>query len=117
MRDISIKKQKDFVSQVTKGLLEIGAVIQQNTLRYNCTIFHLDTVAGNLEIILRHDQGSLYSVFSIFDNPKVAKEKFNCNPNSGKYNFHSTETWMGAKLTPQEVAEKVIHHFEITLKK
>lgn len=117
MRDISIKKQKVFVSQVTKGLLKIGAVIQKDTLRHDCTIFKLDTVAGNLDITLRHDQGSLYSVFSIFDNPQVAREKFNCNPNSGKYNFHSTETWMGLIQTPQEVAEKVIHHFEITLKK
>ncbi len=111
MRDISIKKQKVFVSQVTSGLLEIGAIIQQNTLRHNCTVFNLDTVAGNLEITLRHEQGSLYSVFSIFDNPKVAKEKFTCNPNSGKYNFHSTGTWM-----PQEAAEQAIRHFKGTLK-
>jgi hypothetical protein len=47
------------------------------------------TKVGNLEISLYPQHGSeVYSVFTRFNNPKMASTLFSCNPHTGKCNIH-----------------------------
>lgn len=111
--NITLKKQKAFVTAVTKGLVEMGAVIQPTrTEMLNNTHFKLGTVAGVLDITLYHSQKFLYTVYSRFERVDLAKDKFNCNPYSGKYNIHSSAKGNTAKYA----IEEALMHFECTLK-
>ena len=87
--NITLKKQNAFVTAVTKGLLEMGAVLQPtNENMLSNKQFKLDTIAGVLNITLYNSQTFLYTVYSRFEDVEKAKDKFNCNPYSGKYNTH-----------------------------
>lgn len=84
---ISNKMSKDFVNGLTNGLLTIGAKIIES--KNDCMKeFELDTVVGKLNISIPVEQSTVFSVFSRFENVERAKEKFDCNPHSGKYNVY-----------------------------
>ena len=112
--NITLKSQTAFVDGVTKGLIELGAIIQPvNALMFSSTEFKLNTIVGVLNITLFHSQTFLFTVYSQFENVDKAKDKFNCNPHSGKYNFHRSMD----KLSIEQVIEFALMHFECTLPK
>jgi hypothetical protein len=114
--NITAKDQENFVKLVTSGLVEMGAKIQpsscENTLSH--TKFKLDTIAGELTITLYHRQTFLFTVYSIFENVSRAKEKFNCNPYTGKYNIHIPKKHSQG-ITNKRAVELALMHFECTL--
>jgi len=116
MKDnITKKNQEAFVEGVTKGLLEIGAVIQPtNPNMFNNTEFKLDTIVGVLNITLYHSQTMMFTVYSKFEDPNKAKEKFDCNPYSGKYNFHRSKSKL---FSMEQMIEFALMKFEATLPK
>ena len=97
---------KDFIINELKGE---GGQTRFDHNRYEYTI---ETIVGKLFISLYSNQSenTLYSVCSFFNEVERAKEKFNCNPNSGKYNIHTYGDI-------DEVISEVINHFEITQEK
>ena len=112
--NITAKQQEKFVAEVTAGLLEMGAVKQpKNELSFDNTEFKLETLAGTLLITLYRSQTFLFSVYSRFEDPTKSKDKFNCNPHSGKYNFHMS-VQKGA-ITLDNVIELALMHFECTI--
>jgi len=112
--NITAKQQDKFVAGVTEGLLEMGAVKQpKNELSFNNTEFKLETLAGTLIITLYHSQKFLFTVYSRFEDPTKSKDKFNCNPHSGKYNFHMS-VQRGVR-TLDNVIELAMIHFECTM--
>jgi len=111
--NITLKKQNNFVSEVRNGLLKMGAEISKGNenISFDNTQFILDTVVGKLNITLYNSQTFLYTVYAKFENVEDAKEKFNCNPHSGKYNIH-----LSAKGNTEKYAiEDALSHFECTL--
>ena len=113
--NITAIQQNKFNQEVINGLVEMGAVKQptDESMLQN-TQFKLETIAGTLLITLYHHQKFLFTVYSMFEEPERAKGKFNCNPYSGKYNFHmSVER---GKRTIDDVIELALMHFECTLK-
>jgi len=114
--NITAKQQNEFVAGVTKGLLEIGAVVQpKNELSFDNTEFKLNTIAGILTITLYSSQTFLFTVYSRFEDVESAKDNFNCNPYSGKYNFHRSKD--KSLPTMERVIECAMMHFECTLPK
>jgi hypothetical protein len=66
---------------------------------------------GELNIRVNEDSQYCFTVFCRFEDVERAKQKFNCNPYSGKYNLHqSTEG-----LTVDEAVEYVVIHLKDTL--
>jgi len=114
--NITAKQQEKFVAEVTAGLLEMGAVKQpKNELSFDNTEFKLETLAGTLLITLYRNQNFLFTVYSRFEDVNKAKDKFNCNPHSGKYNFHRSKD--KSLPTMEKVIESALMHFECTLQK
>lgn len=112
-KDNITKKQQDkFVAGVTEGLLEMGAIKQpHNPNTFASTSFKLKTMAGNLNITLYHSQTFLFTVYSIFDEPEKAREMFDCNPHTGKFNFHRSSK----NGDINDVIELAMIHFECTV--
>jgi len=111
MKNITKKQAKEFVEGITKGLLEIGAVIQPEGMGFPNTAFKLDTIAGVLDITLYHKQELVYTVFSKFEDVDRAKQKFDCNPYSGKYNFHRSNSEL---FSMEQMIEFALMKFEAT---
>ena len=111
-KKITKKVAEKFVEAVKQGLLEMGAELQPET-RFNkdrLFEFKLDTIVGNMNISLYLEQDNLFCVFARFDDVAKAKEKFNCNPFSGKCNFH--KVYYGDL---EECIDMALDHFECTL--
>lgn len=102
------RSQNKFNNAITKELIAMGA--QVTSKNEDKTEFTMDTIVGKLDVSLYHDQGGLYSVFSRFEDVDRAKDVFDCNKFTGKYNFHASY-----KCNPVDVAiENAIAHFECT---
>ena len=87
MKNICKSKNKKFVDKVCKGLIEMGAnQIKSEFPTYN--IFELETIVGKTVIKVELENVHCYTVFSKFEDVERAKEKFDCNPYTGKYNLH-----------------------------
>lgn len=81
------KLRQRFIASVTALLLELGA----EPLDYE---FVLQTKAGRLTLHPTENMAAgLGTVFSRFDNPQAARQLVNCNPFSGKWNFHFFSGW------------------------
>ena len=104
------KEQNTFVSQVSKGLIEMGATMTDEGFFFE---FNLETSVGNLVISLRKEQSFLFMVFSRFDEIKKASKKFDCNKHSGKYNFSVSNDI----LSMDAIVNATLSHFEDTLTK
>lgn len=87
MKRITKANSKKFVKEVTTGLLMMGATQLDNSITDRIK-FTINTIVGVLNISVDTDNVHTYSVFAKFEDVDKAKEKFNCNPFSGKYNFH-----------------------------
>lgn len=74
---------------IREKLLELGAIlVDKNGIKeYQLnTKYGLLKVYGDFEIIGKRSK--LWSCFTCFEDPTVAKCFTNCNPYSGKWNFH-----------------------------
>lgn len=111
MKKILKAKQKKFVKDVHAGLLELGGKIIANELLTYCTKFEFDSIVGKLEVTLRHDHDYCYTLFAVFDEPSKAKDKFNCNPHTGKYNIHIAKD----SILVEEAVEQALMHIECAL--
>ena len=113
--NITLKQQEKFVEGIIKGLTEMGAIKQPNDPRmFTNTQFKLETIAGNLDITLYHSQKFMFTVYSKFEEPEKSKDKFNCNPYSGKYNFHRSKSKL---FSMEQMIEFALMHFECALPK
>ena len=113
MKTITKNQNKAFVEGVCKGLIEIGAKKVDDYISTFRT-FELDTIVGKLTINVSTDSVHCYSVFSRFDDVDKAKEKFDCNPYSGKYNFHRAKSKL---FSMEQMIEFALIKFESTLPK
>ncbi len=88
MRTLTRKKQRElFLSKVVELLLHLGA--QQEEERYT-----LQTRPGMLTLHPTANFGDgLGTVFTRFDDPQAARQLVDCNPYSGKWNFHYFDGW------------------------
>lgn len=115
MKNSKIKKEKNkvFVETVCKGLIELGAKKVKDQIN-NFKTFELDTIVGKLNINIVIDNFACYTVFAKFKDVARAKEKFDCNPYSGKYNVH-----IGAapELSGEKAAEIALAAFWSTTSK
>jgi len=81
------KQRQRFIARVAAMLLDMGAEPRDYE-------FALQTKAGLLKLHPTENQvEGLGTVFSRFEDPKAAKELVNCNPFSGKWNFHFFAGW------------------------
>lgn len=113
---IKKKHSRKFFDGVCKGLVKLGAKKVKNTSDGVFLTYELQTIVGKLTINVRVEQTVCFSVFSRFEDVARAKQKFNCNPYTGKYNIH-----LGIQEICDEsvdaVVDAVISHFECTLPK
>ena len=104
IKDTSNEK---FIKEVSDGLIKMGATkIKDKISAFRS--FELDTIVGKLEIDIDADNQFCYTVFSRFLDVDKAKEKFDCNPYSGKYNIHLTARPI------KDVIKTALFHFEVT---
>jgi len=112
MKKITKKQSKEFVEGITKGLLKIGAVIQPEDKRlFPQTLFKLDTIVGLLTITLYHEQDIIFTIFSRFEDVDKAKQKFDCNRFTGKFNFHRSQSEL---FSMEQMIEFALIQFEAT---
>jgi hypothetical protein len=85
---MAIKKSDSlkYVNEVTKFIIELGAIWEQTVGDGN--VYTLDTPLGDLNISLYDSNVHCYTTFTRFEDVPRAKLKVNCNPHSGKYNLH-----------------------------
>lgn len=110
MKKILKAKQKKFVKDVHAGLVKLGGVVT-HLQKDDHTIFEFNSIVGKLKVILYNDHDYCYTLFAIFDEPSKAKEKFDCNPHSGKYNLHITKD----SILVEEAVEQALMHIECAL--
>jgi len=109
MRKISQKNNKTFIDNVCKGLIEIGANKIYDLFPDHIS-FMLETSVGKLRLRVETDNVHCYTVFSKFEDVESAKQKFDCNPFSGKYNVH-----LGCENDVESVIDFIITKYENTL--
>lgn len=110
MKTITKKQSEEFVEKLYKELTKIGAKKVDDAISVFRT-FELDTVVGKLEINVDTDNLHCYTMFARFKDVNKAKEKFSCNPHSGKYNTHIGNT---EGLTPDKAVEICMIAIEVT---
>ncbi len=90
MKKILKKDSEKFVSEVSKGLLAIGAVKLEDAKFSSVKRFSLETKFGALSIGVETENVHGFTVFSCFEDVERAKDKVDCNSNTGKYNTHTS---------------------------
>jgi len=94
------KHQKIFHNIISKFINEAGHKITDN----GGYTHYIDTKYGKLVVSMCNDSDSkVYSVFTRIENVLEAQKHINCNPFSGKWNFHKMTT-----ENPQQCAESII---------
>lgn len=84
---ITQKINSKYINEICKILLAKGAKEIDDKTGDSRT-FLLDTTVGKLIITIPGDNTYCFTIFSRFDDVAKAKQKFDCNPFSGKYNAH-----------------------------
>ena len=113
MKTITEKQSQAFAEKLCKALLEVGAIKVKDRIDSRKD-FEIETTVGNLEIHVDTDNTYSYTMFARFDEVDRAKEKFNCNPYSGKYNTHVSND---AGITPSKAVEICMTAINRTLNK
>jgi hypothetical protein len=88
MKKTSKKNMQAFNEEVISLLEKFGATESDYYLSGG---YKLETELGNYHIKLDYDSSSIYSIFGRFENVEEAKRYTNCNPYSGKHNFHTSD--------------------------
>ena len=112
MKTITPKQSQAFVDKLCKELLGVGAKKVKDRIDSRKD-FELETTVGKLEIHVDTDNVHCYTMFTRFDNVELAKEKFPCNPHSGKYNTHVDKI---AGITPNKAVDICMSAINRTLK-
>ena len=86
MKKNSKKNQEKFTKEAIKIFHD--KVKNAELDKYIPNAYNIKSKYGDLYIRIDDKHNYCYSIFTKFDNPDLAKEKFDCNPYSGKYNFH-----------------------------
>jgi len=94
MRKITAKQSIEFNNRIKSLLTEHNfSFVEEEHRCKNEIKATKDTVFGEIEISVFPVAGyKVYSVFTKFKNPGKALEVFECNPHTGKYNFHYDDT-------------------------
>lgn len=79
---ITKKMNSEFNKQIDDILIHYGFSLN------DFEGYEKKTKWGKLEVSLTDNSGDLWTVFTRFDEPQRAIKVFNCNPFSGKHNFH-----------------------------
>lgn len=82
MKKITKKQSADFQKKAMDILSKFNPK-ESDFYRYS-----VDTELGELLVRIDEDNVSCYSIFTRFEDVDKAKEHVNCNPYSGKHNFH-----------------------------
>ena len=82
------KKQKE------KWFTGVNRILQELKAKYTgVTVYSLDTIAGELRLHIDYDVScGVLSVFAKFEDVEKAKQVVDCNPYSGKWNYHTSAT-------------------------
>lgn len=110
MRKVTEKNQELFVKRVTAYLLKLGATQLDDSVSFHR--FQLDSIVGKLTINLpfADDHVYTYTVYSRFEDVDKAKNVFNCNQYSGKFNIHQSIMPM------KNIIDNIKWHFGATQK-
>jgi hypothetical protein len=103
------KQSKEFVDKLSLSVLEMGAVRVKDDIFPNR--FSIDTIAGKMSINIDADSKYCFTVYCKFEDVNAAKQKFDCNPFSGKFNSHIGAT---KELTVDKAVELSLIHIERT---
>jgi len=103
-----MNKQQKFYTEMQKGLQEIN--VSGNDIFPSMYPQSLDTKYGKLLIHVEGDKkddvkSSVFTCYCRFDDVDIAMEHTNCNPYTGKWNFHD---FVKGTRTPEEVAQSFI---------
>lgn len=98
-----MSKQKQFYSAMQTGLQELG-VLEGDTFKGSYPQM-LSTKYGKLLIKVTKDKSKVYTCFTRFEDVDKAKELHNCNPFSGKWNFH----YFVKDNAPEEIADHILN--------
>lgn len=82
MKKVSLVKQQELLQYAIQELKALGFTKVENR-RYD---YYKETDVGELCLTPVSDSNGL-CLFGMFDDPKRASTKFDCNPYSGKYNY------------------------------
>ncbi len=90
MSRVKAKDRRAFIGRARTVILEVGATpFDDGFAPERRDTFELTTKAGRLVLNLdKTCQHLLGTVFARFDDEKAAKQLVDCNPFSGKWNFH-----------------------------
>lgn len=83
MRNISKQKHAEFRNVMIGGLMALQATPIDD-------YWHLTTKYGILRVHIDDAGGCIFTVFTRFQDVVRAVEHLDCNPYSGKWNFHTT---------------------------
>jgi len=110
-------QSKEFFDKVTKAIIALGAVPTEGESSYQWV---LETIAGKLDVKVDPDSKHCFSVFTRFKDVEAAKQKFDCNPFSGKYNMMVGAENVGKEapiFTVDMAVEIAVNHLEMTTSK
>ena len=100
------KRQKAFKAPIVSFL--DGNATRQPSVFNNTYDYILDTKHGELLVgihyVGQNDDSEVLSVYTRFKDVDRAKQQLDCNPYSGKWNFHIPVKYH----TPEEVAENIL---------
>lgn len=108
MKLITKNQSESFATGLRNSLILLGAIPTENQTSY--IPLKLLTIVGTLFINIDIDNKNCYTVFTRFEDVDQAKVIFDCNPYTGKWNFHITSD------TPLEAIDIILSAIEQTQK-
>lgn len=106
------KDQKKFFDHMSKFFIANGAKRIESNIE-NKNSFEVNTLYGLLTVNIYNECSLLFSILSKFNDVDRAKACTNCNPYSGKYNFHSQSSLENATLEAEQFFNLVFPSDEI----
>ena len=119
-----MNKFADLDKALAKGMLALGAT-HSSDKGMNWDVYSLNTKVGVLRVtIINYGyprscrcKNSVLTVFTKFDNPELAKTKVDCNPFTGKWNFHVfAKDWTSGKAFAEYVLDRIRKEIMISFK-
>lgn len=108
-----MNRQQRFHKEMVKGLIELGAKEDAE----NGYAFSLETKYGKLLCDVPLDkegsQSKVYTCYTRFEDVDEAKKHLNCNPYTGKWNFHE---YVKGNI-PEKIAQGFIKRIEWAINK
>ncbi len=102
---ITKAKASKFNKVITKFVKEMNGTLKSTVPMDE---YMVSTSVGPMMVSIPNEQNYTYTIFCRFMDVAKAKMKFDCNPYSGKYNFHHSRGDI------DEIISMAINHIEIT---